>query len=126
MAGVITLFDIPSVNSGPIGIAAGPDGAMWFVENGTGKVGRITMTGEFTEFDAPGENDLHSIIAGPDGALWYTDRAPNKLGRITTTGNFLEIDIPTPGSLPAIIKTGPDGALWFAEYAGNQIGRYLP
>ena len=32
-AGVITEFPIPTASSGPYGIAAGPDGNLWFTEH---------------------------------------------------------------------------------------------
>ena len=37
-------------NSQPNGIAAGPDGALWFTEVGTGKIGRMTTAGGLTEY----------------------------------------------------------------------------
>jgi streptogramin lyase len=51
--------------------ATGHDNNMWFVEEGTNKIGRITSTGAITEFDVPtagGHPDL--ITTGPDGNLW--------------------------------------------------------
>jgi hypothetical protein len=37
----ITEFPIPTGNSGPAGIAAGPDGSLWFTEYYGNKIGRI-------------------------------------------------------------------------------------
>jgi len=39
---VITEFTVPTGSSFPLGIAAGPDGALWFTENSANKIGRIT------------------------------------------------------------------------------------
>jgi streptogramin lyase len=41
----ITEFTIPTANSGPNGITAGPDGALWFTEAAANKIGRITTAG---------------------------------------------------------------------------------
>src|SRR6266581_2989335 len=49
----ITEFPIPTASSIPIGIAAGPDGNLWFTEGGGNKIGRITTAGAITEFPIP-------------------------------------------------------------------------
>jgi hypothetical protein len=41
-AATITEFPLPTPNSGPSGITAGPDGALWFSEETGNKIGRIT------------------------------------------------------------------------------------
>jgi streptogramin lyase len=107
-------------------IFPGPDGALWFTENKTNKIGRITTSGAVTEFTIPTANSgAEGIAAGPDGALWFTENKANQIGRITTSGAVTEYATPTPGSLPAGITAGPDGALWFTESgnAVNSIGR---
>ncbi len=38
-----TEFPIPTANSGATGIAAWPDGALWFTEYSGNKIGRITI-----------------------------------------------------------------------------------
>jgi|SRR6516165_1958806 len=136
-AGAVTEFSIPA----PAGvivatnIAAGPDGALWFglakdrgnrrapfASTGTG---RMTTTGEFSEFLLPQSDPISGIpiTAGPDGALWFVEGAANKIGRITTAGTISEFPLPTPNSFPVGITAGPDGALWFTERYGNKIGR---
>lgn len=49
----ITEFTIATGDSAPSGIAAGPDGALWFTENRGTKIGRITTAGIVTEFPVP-------------------------------------------------------------------------
>ena len=39
----ITEFTVPTAGSLPTGIAAGPDGALWFTEHGGNKIGRIAV-----------------------------------------------------------------------------------
>ncbi len=136
-SGQITEFHIPTANSQPRGITAGPDGNLWFTEfqgtNVVNNIGRITTKGQITEFPLPThcESPLgcepFGITAGPDGNLWFTESQGNKIGRITpagvVTGEFL---IPTGGSEPEGITAGPDGNLWFTEFNGNNIGRITP
>jgi streptogramin lyase len=120
---IITEFPIPTPNSDPIGIVAGPDGALWFAEeNVSNKIGRITTAGVITEF--AGTTTLNvsgGIAAGPDGNLWFTEF--NKIGRITTSGVITEFPTLTATGFAEGITAGPDGALWFTEYNSSKIGR---
>jgi len=117
-------FPVPAASSGPNGIAAGPDGALWFTELNGNQIGRITTAGTISEFPIPAAGSSPaSIAAGADGALWFTEFNGNKIGRITTAGAFTEFPIPTAGSAPASITAGPDGALWFTESHASKIGR---
>ncbi len=125
--GVITEFTVPTAGSQPGGIAAGPDGNVWFTESSGNKIGRITPAGVITEFTVPtaGSQPI-GIAAGPDGNLWFTESSGNKIGRISPAGVITEFTVPTAGSAPSGIAAGPDGNLWFTEYAGNKIGRISP
>src|SRR3974390_1218531 len=111
-------------SSAPYGIAAGPDGAVWFTDVNCNLIGRITTNGAVTTFPIPTSNTSPTqITAGPDGALWFTEPLGNRIGRITTAGAITEFVVPTSNSLPWGIVLGPDGALWFTEEQGNKIGR---
>jgi virginiamycin B lyase len=104
----ITEYPIPTAQTLPSGITAGPDGNVWFNELVYGPfipigpppapiggaVGRISSTGVVTEFSIPGAGPYlnfwnNSITAGPDGTLWFTEegsQAGYQLGRVTTDG----------------------------------------
>ena len=117
-------FPVPTATSEPDGIAAGPDGAVWFTEFFASSIGRVTTRGRFSEFPTPtsGSSPI-GIAAGPDGALWFTENGAGNIGRITISGSATEFPIPTPGSGPVGITAGPDGGMWFTEFAANKIGR---
>src|ERR1017187_4158007 len=125
----ITEYPVPTTsvfiqaNGNPYGIAAGPDGALWFTEGIANKIGRITTTGAFTEYPVPTPfSGLDPITAGPDGALWFTEGFAGKIGKITTGGVITEYPVPSSAN-PYGITAGPDGALWFTENTANNIGR---
>jgi len=113
-------------NTRPHGLAAGPDGAIWFTGKATGTIGRIAPDGRVTHFPLPAGGPTSKPIyihAGPDGAMWATELEGNRIARITAYGSVSEFAIPTPNSRPIAIVPGPDGAMWFSEEAGSKIGR---
>jgi len=72
--GTLTEFPIPTVNSEPFGITAGPDGNLWFTESFHSNIGRMTVTGAITEFPLPTANCWpEGITSGPDGNVWFTE-----------------------------------------------------
>src|SRR2546428_13340694 len=66
-------FPIPSPNAQPIEIVLGPDGNLWFTEQNTSAVGRVTPDGVITEFPTPTSGFPDDISAGPDGNVWFTE-----------------------------------------------------
>ena len=130
----IVEFAIPTPDDRLGGITEGPDGALWFTQGQTNRIGRMTTAGHFTEYSVPTPNALPTrITSGPDGALWFTEQGANKIGRISRDGAFTEF--PTPSKMPnplapvrngagvSGIAAGPDGALWFTESLADKIGR---
>ena len=117
----ISSYTDPSI-SGPAGITAGPDGALWFTNAGNNSIGRITTAGTVTSYADPSISAPQDITAGPDGALWFTNAGNNSIGRITTAGTVTNYTDPSISG-PDGITTGPDGALWFTNAGNNSIGR---
>ncbi len=110
----------------PGDITAGPDGNLWFTDQGkTRAIGTITPAGQITEFTAglaptavPGP-----IAKGADGNLWFTDAGPTPaIGRISTAGQITEFPLHLGAHQhPLDIAAGPDGNLWFTVHAGNSF-----
>lgn len=111
---VLVQFELPNQYAFPLGLTAGPDGAVWFVESNQPKIGRITPAGELTEY-ALGEPFVvpNDITAGPDNALWFSDGSCECVGRITLEGKATAITTGYPSNGSAAIVAGPDGALWY-------------
>jgi streptogramin lyase len=103
-----------------VGIAAGPDGNVWFVQSvAPGGIGRSSLSGTITEFSSGVSNGALGITPGPDGNLWFTEPGGKaSIGRITTSGSSSEFSTGlTSNSQPRDIVAGPDGNLWFSELA---------
>src|SRR5690242_1596147 len=83
----------------PFALVSGLDGALWFTEGQTNKIGRITPAGALTEFPVPTADSFPTMLAlGPDGNLWFTEGDGGKIGRITPRGAVSEHPLATPGS----------------------------
>ncbi len=117
-------FNIPTIGCFPETMVLGPDGALWFAEYWTSRIGRVDTNGVFLEYVTPTQpSNPFGLVVGPDKNLWFTEAYTNKIGRITTNGIFTEFSTPTLKSRPTGITVGPDGKLWFLEIASNNIAR---
>jgi formylglycine-generating enzyme required for sulfatase activity/streptogramin lyase len=126
---LVRQFPLPTVGAQPLGIAAGPDGAMWFTERNANRIGRIGVAPPhaISEYPLPTpESGPYAIAAGPDGKLWFTEVPGDRIGRIDprSPGTILELMIPTSEARARAITTGPDGNVWFAEQPWR-IGRVV-
>jgi streptogramin lyase len=120
----------------PTGLAAGPDGSVWYAAN-AGGIGRVDPAGKVTEY-AVGANskDLLGIpdamAAAQDGSLWFTDLSTStpRVGRVDpATGRSTLYELPVTGTVSfrnaqvTGIAPGPDGAMWFTGRSSGAIGR---
>lgn len=120
--GRVKVFPDTSGDPVPTGIAAGPDGALWFDDSGNAAIGRITTDGEYTLQMPAGAEVSDGIVTGPDKNVWFTVNQSNaEIGKITTGGSITLFADPG-GEYPQGITVGPDGALWIAESNGT-VGR---
>jgi streptogramin lyase len=124
--GTFTEYPLPA-GSVPTQIVEGPDGNLWFTEQGRDNIGRITPTGTLTEFPIPNSNVMpFGITNGPDGNLWFTNfpagtATVGAIGRITTAG-VITLFSAEGLQVPLGITAGPDGNLWFVDAVSQAIG----
>jgi len=133
-AAAIQVTPIPLPGNGtrtPLGISAGPDGRMWFVEKDSSRFGVVAQDGTLTDFSTgsgiSANSEPWAIAAGPDGGVWFSEQLGNRIGRIDpATRAAVEFSTGlSPNAAPRGITGGPDGAVWFAEDSGR-IGRIAP
>lgn len=119
VAGTISKYPIP-VETTPRGIAAGPDGKIWFFDSGNHVggtfVGRMATSGAIASSDVvklPSSTLGYAGTVGPDGNMWVlqgSEVAKVPVGVALTS----EITPYTPGGSGSIVS-GPDGRLWFGS-----------
>ena len=143
--GKLTQFKVSTNNSQPRDITVGSDDNLWFTEgnevftpgpdpDGGGtfhrNIGRITPTGEITEFrieDGIGPTQcfclLNDIVQGPGDVLYFTTNNPG-LGRITTDGEILPFVAPDNSAAngSGIAAHGDD--IWYADSNNDSLWRY--
>ena len=116
-SGAVTMFDV-GPRGGAAGIAAGPDGNLWFTTTGGGgAIVRMSPTGTSRTFTAglTRSGAPRDIAVGSDGNLWFTAPGTRRIGRITPQGAITEFGAGTLTGIPQEIAAGPDGALWFTQ-----------
>jgi len=135
-SGVMTWYElpdeIPPFGTSPISVGAtyitlGSDGAIWFTEDHAHKIGRITTSGEISEFSFNDPDfsqhpySLRNIATGSDGNIWFLGEGSNdpnlgaKLFKMTATGQTTEYTVPSTVGVWATTEdmiSGSDGALW--------------
>jgi streptogramin lyase len=134
--GMLKQFKVPTAGSSPEHITRASDGNFWFTESFVNnqnalpnKVGRITPSGQVTEFDVCEHPDFGfescfptDIVQGSDGDLYFTKNdAP--LGRITTEG----VVLPDVGERFSFNGNGLDAHgddIWIADFNNAVIHRY--
>jgi virginiamycin B lyase len=121
---LITEYPIPTANAGPCCITLGRDGNLWFTEETSNQIGKITIIGVITEYPIPtGNSQAIGIIGALDGNVWFAEQNGNKIGSITRVGSITEFPLPTGGSFPQGITVGPDLNVLFTEFFGNKIAK---
>jgi virginiamycin B lyase len=130
---IATQFVLPS-GSLPEQITSGPDGALYFTDQGKNAIVRIPTSatpsnlGISTYTGLTGSYPL-GITTGPDGSLWFTEcgdpaagthQGHSVIGRLdASTHDITEYSIPSSNVRPYGITSGPDGAVWFTEASGG-------
>jgi streptogramin lyase len=116
-------------DSNPYAIAVGPDGNLWYTDQGSNSIGEMNpSTFAFSDWTIPTlTSNPSGITMGPDGNIWFTEEQVAQIGEINPTTHVIH-EFPTlsGGSEPEDITVGPDGNLWFTEYGVDNIGEINP
>jgi len=123
----ISQFTIKSPNNQPGDMTIGNDGNVWFVDQATSKIARVTKSGGIAGFLATANSHPVGITTGSDGAVWFTETAVNRVARTVSGKTINQILLPTTGvnavKSPRGITAGPDGNLYVVGFSTNNVAR---
>jgi streptogramin lyase len=116
-AAKVTGYTIPTPSSIPYGIAAGPDGQIWFTEGLGHNIGVLTTDGVFGPA-IPMTHSPRGIASVPGNALAFAAVAAGQYGLVGVDGG--ELDYPT-GISPWNVVFGPDGRIWISDHGSPAV-----
>jgi virginiamycin B lyase len=115
-SGAITEFTLPTAGSGPVVIAAGPDGAMWFTEATASKIGRLTLPARFVS--------QGGLTWSPASSTYYNYAAADAYCRNATFNGSTGWRLPTLAELSGI--TNPPSGLMTPSTIPSATGGLYP
>jgi virginiamycin B lyase len=129
--GTTRFIDVPTPNALPYGMVIGADGAPYFCEFGSNKIGRVDPAEmSIRELVLPEGARPRRIALARDGTLYYSDYARGMLGHLDpASGKVEEWRSPGgPGSRPYGIASTSDGVVWYSESGvqPNTLVRFDP
>jgi virginiamycin B lyase len=117
-SGKVLVKEVPTSHALPYGIIVGPDGAGYFCEFGSNKIGRIDPgTLDIREYALPDGARPRRIANNPDHSIYYSDFARGYIGRLDPKSGKVE-EWASPGgarSQPYGIASTSDGLVWYSE-----------
>jgi virginiamycin B lyase len=126
-SGAIVEYPVPNAATAQLqGIALGPDGNVWFVDDGNNIIGTITPAGVITSHGGIHVGAFpYDITPGPiaDNDLWFTEKNLGRVGKITVSGTVTEFSLKSSSVAPRGIVLGSDGNLWVAQSATFKIAK---
>src|SRR5260370_32026339 len=126
--GAMAVFDAPR-GSGPYGIAATPDGQVFFASLAGNYFGRIDLeTGAVTVLEPPvPRQGARRVWSDSHGALWISGWNSGDLFRYDSrTKNWAHWHLPRDGPQPYAVYIDETHAVWLSDWGANAILRVDP
>ncbi len=105
----------------PIGIAAAPDGTIWFTMESA--VGRLRDGAIEKVPRRKADVEPLGLAVDADGTVWYTDVPMRAIARLSADGRIQSFPLPTSIVRLGRLAIAPDGAVWFAESSAVSLTR---
>jgi streptogramin lyase len=124
---IVKQYNVPTFAGLISGLAAGPDGTIWYTDPIGNSVGKLTPAGTATMYPLANGTGPGNIASGPGGNLWFTEnfwsgRVGSRIAKITTAGKISEYQLATNAGPDAVAATHA-GNRWFTEAGTNKIGK---
>ncbi|AVH45397.1 virginiamycin B lyase family protein [Agrobacterium tumefaciens] len=114
-------FDLPS-GSKPVGLAARPEGGVWFAAQGTSYIGRMDRDGKFDLLPLPtaGASPV-GMLEDDAGGVWFAEGNVGKLAHCNAQGNFREFSRGLKQDDKPLAIGERDGTIWASLVGGSAI-----
>ncbi len=123
-APTINQYKITTSGATPTNIVEGPSGNLWFTEQSTNKIGKITPSGTVTEYTVPTASSGPTGIAlGSDGNIWFTEENTGKVGVFDIATSTFHEYLLGAATFPVGITSGPSNDLWVVEQDGLAVAQ---
>jgi streptogramin lyase len=125
--GAVTAYNDPVMND-ISQLAPGPDGALWFYDDGNDDIGLITPGGAVTTYTDEWAVPDESMVAGPGDSVWFGASTGGALGmgQLTTGGavtDYFNLNI----NIQSLwVTAGPGDSIWFTtgDTGTDIVGRF--
>jgi virginiamycin B lyase len=127
-SGVMSVYDAPR-GRGPYGIAATPDGEIYYASLAGSYLGRINrVTGEITELDPPTAGaGVRRVWSDSTGRLWISEWNAGQVGRYDpATQTWEEWRLPGPTPQAYAVYVDELDIVWLTDFGGNAIVKFDP
>ena len=109
----------------PTALVPGPgDGNLWFVDPGSGRIGRTDPGLPPAEFPALLGGTPSDLAAAANNTMWVVESASGEVDCVTPLGAVTARTSQLAN--PAAITRGGDGAMWFMDPTANKLARLVP
>jgi len=123
-------WTVPTLGSGPWGVAVDSLGTVWFTEHFGNKIGSFNPTTHtFHEIATPATNSVpYGITVDSSNNVWFAENsdAVALIGEYTNAGVLKEYKIrngSTTGVTPHLITVDSSGNIWWSEGWAGAIGK---
>jgi streptogramin lyase len=115
---------------GPLFLATGSDGLLWFTDFDGSSVNSLDPSSLALDnyFLLTSDRNPTRITIGPDGNFWFDETGPmspvseaRAVAEIATDGTLTEYPLLVDDSDPAGVTLGPDGNVWFTESTTDDV-----
>jgi len=127
-SGRIDVFDAPR-GRGPYGMAAAPDGTIYYASLAGNHVVRIdTTTGAATVIDPPtARQGARRVWADSKGRIWVSEWNTGKIGAYDpATGKWREWGLPGASPQAYAVYADEKDQIWVSDFGANALVRFDP
>ncbi|MFZ2223645.1 MAG: hypothetical protein WAV26_03040 [Candidatus Deferrimicrobium sp.] len=127
-SGRIDVFNAPR-GRGPYGIAAAPDGSVYYASLAGNHVARIdTATGAATTIDPPtSRQGARRVWSDSKGRIWVSEWNAGKLGAYDPrTGKWREWRLPGDSPQAYAVYVDETDRIWLSDFGANALVRFDP